>query len=83
MQGKDTNIIVVADKMKAFIGKLGFWVRKLQGKFRYVFSFEGFCGGKQYRNKWHWGRNIYIFGTSDLRTSESGPFSVPSLTLHA
>jgi hypothetical protein len=30
MQGHDTNIAVVTDKMKAFIGKLGFWVRKLE-----------------------------------------------------
>jgi hypothetical protein len=29
MQGNDTNIIVVTDKVKAFIEKLGLWVRKL------------------------------------------------------
>jgi hypothetical protein len=31
MQGNDTNIIIVTDKVKAFIGKLGLWVRKLEG----------------------------------------------------
>jgi hypothetical protein len=32
MQRDDTNIIVVTDKVKAFIGKLSLWVRKLEGK---------------------------------------------------
>jgi hypothetical protein len=32
MQGNDTNIIIMTDKVKAFIGKLGLWVRKLEGK---------------------------------------------------
>jgi hypothetical protein len=32
MQGNDTNIIAVTDKVKAFIGKLGLWVRKLEEK---------------------------------------------------
>jgi hypothetical protein len=31
MQESDTNIIVVTEKVKAFIGKLGLWVRKLEG----------------------------------------------------
>jgi hypothetical protein len=30
MQGNDPNIIVVTDKVKAFIGKLGLWIRKLK-----------------------------------------------------
>jgi hypothetical protein len=30
MQGNDTNIIIVTDKLKTFIGKLGLWVRKLE-----------------------------------------------------
>jgi hypothetical protein len=50
MQGNDTNIIAVTDKMKTFIGKLCLGVRKL-GKFEYIFSFEEFCGGKQRGNK--------------------------------
>jgi hypothetical protein len=32
--------------VKAFIGKLDLWVRKLEGKFGHVFSFGGFCGRK-------------------------------------
>jgi hypothetical protein len=48
MQGNDTNIIVVTDKAKAL---LVLWVRKLEGK---IFSFEGFCGGKQCGNKRRW-----------------------------
>jgi hypothetical protein len=32
IQGNDTNIIIVADKVKACIGKLGLWVRNLEGK---------------------------------------------------
>jgi hypothetical protein len=46
MQGNDTDI-VVTDKVKALIGKLGLWVRKIEGKSLHVFSFEGFCGGKE------------------------------------
>jgi hypothetical protein len=32
MQGNDTDIIVMTDKVKAFIGKLGLWVTKLEQK---------------------------------------------------
>jgi hypothetical protein len=32
MQGNGTNIILVTEKVKAFIGRLGLWVRKLQRK---------------------------------------------------
>jgi hypothetical protein len=32
MQENDTNIIIVADKVKAFVGKLGLWIRKLERK---------------------------------------------------
>jgi hypothetical protein len=32
MQGNDTKIIIVTEKAKTFIGKLGLWVRKLEGK---------------------------------------------------
>jgi hypothetical protein len=32
MQGKDTNIIVVTDKVKSFVGKFGLWVRQVEGK---------------------------------------------------
>jgi hypothetical protein len=36
----------VTDKVKAFISKLGLWVKKIEGKnFGHIFSFEGFCGG--------------------------------------
>jgi hypothetical protein len=38
MQGDDTNIIVLTDKVKAFIGKLGLWIRKLKGKRLDMFS---------------------------------------------
>jgi hypothetical protein len=38
MQGDNTNIIAVTDKAKAFIGKLGLWVRKLEGKSLDTFS---------------------------------------------
>jgi hypothetical protein len=31
MQENDANIIVVTDEVKAFIGKLDLWVRKLEG----------------------------------------------------
>jgi hypothetical protein len=31
MQGNDANVIRVTDKVEAFIGKLGLWVRKLEG----------------------------------------------------
>jgi hypothetical protein len=31
MQGNDINIIIVTAKVKAFIGKLGLWVRKVEG----------------------------------------------------
>jgi hypothetical protein len=30
--GQDTNIVVVTDKVQAFIGKLCLWIRKLEGK---------------------------------------------------
>jgi hypothetical protein len=32
MQGNDTNIITVTDKLKTFTGKLGLWARKLERK---------------------------------------------------
>jgi hypothetical protein len=32
MQGNDTDIIIVNDKVREFIGKLGLWVRNLEGK---------------------------------------------------
>jgi hypothetical protein len=32
MQGNGTTIIIVNDKLKTFIGKLGLWVRKLERK---------------------------------------------------
>jgi hypothetical protein len=32
MQRNDSNIIVVNNKAKAFVGMLGLWVRKLEGK---------------------------------------------------
>jgi hypothetical protein len=52
MQGNDINIIVVTDKVKAFAGKLGLWVREIKRySFGYVFSFERFCGGKHCGNK--------------------------------
>jgi hypothetical protein len=38
MKGNDTNITIVTDKVKAFIGKLGLWVRKLEGKSLDMFS---------------------------------------------
>jgi hypothetical protein len=38
MQGNATNIILVADKLKAIIGKLGLCVRKLDGKSLDMFS---------------------------------------------
>jgi hypothetical protein len=38
MQGNDTNITVVTDKVEAFFGKLGLWVRKLGGKSLDIFS---------------------------------------------
>jgi ribosomal protein S3 len=38
MQRNDANIIVVTDKVKAFIGKLGSWVRKLEAKSLDMFS---------------------------------------------
>jgi hypothetical protein len=37
-QGNNTNIILVSDKVKACIGKLGLWVRKLEGKSLDMFS---------------------------------------------
>jgi hypothetical protein len=37
MQENDTNIIAVTDKVKAFIGKLAFSVRKLEGSLE-IFS---------------------------------------------
>jgi hypothetical protein len=58
MQGNGTNIIVVTivtDKVKEFIGKLGLWVRELEGKSLGTFlSLEEFWGRKQCENKWHW-----------------------------
>jgi hypothetical protein len=38
MQGNDTNIIAVTDEVKAFSGKYGWWVRKLEGKRLEIFS---------------------------------------------
>jgi hypothetical protein len=38
MQVNYSNIIAVTDKMKAIIGKLGLWVRKLEGKSLDMFS---------------------------------------------
>jgi hypothetical protein len=38
MQGNVTSNIVVTDKVKAFIMKLGLWVRKLKGKILIMFS---------------------------------------------
>jgi hypothetical protein len=48
MHANSTNTIIVTDKMKACIGKLGLCRRKNVG---HVFSFEGFCGAKQCGNK--------------------------------
>jgi hypothetical protein len=43
MQANDTNSNVVTDKVKAFIGKLGLWIRKRDGKNLDKFSrFKGF-----------------------------------------
>jgi hypothetical protein len=51
MHGNDTNIIVVTDKVKVFVGKLGLVGQKTKmEEFGDVFSFEGFCGGKQCEN---------------------------------
>jgi hypothetical protein len=48
MQGNDTTIIVMTDKVKAFIGKLCLWVRKLEGKSLDMISrLKDFCGAKQ------------------------------------
>jgi hypothetical protein len=38
LQGSDTSIAVMTDKMRAFIGELGLWVRKLEGKRLEIFS---------------------------------------------
>jgi hypothetical protein len=38
MQSRDTNIISVTEKVKAFTGKLGLCVRKLEGKSFDTFS---------------------------------------------
>jgi hypothetical protein len=38
IQGNHTNIILLTDKAKEFIGKLGSWVRKLEGKSLNVLS---------------------------------------------
>jgi hypothetical protein len=38
MQENNTNITIVADKVKAFNGKLGLWVRKLYEKSLATFS---------------------------------------------
>jgi hypothetical protein len=52
MQGNDTNIIVVTDKMKTFIGKLGLWVRKLEGKSLDMFPrLKNFVEEKNFGNK--------------------------------
>jgi hypothetical protein len=37
-QGNNTNIILVSNKAKTCIGKLGLWVRKLEGKSLDMFS---------------------------------------------
>jgi hypothetical protein len=37
MQGNNADIIVMTAKVKAFIGKLGLWVRKLEDKYEHVF----------------------------------------------
>jgi hypothetical protein len=51
MRGNDTNIIVVSEKVKAFAGKLGLWVRKIGRKSLDMFSrlkdfVEENCGNK-------------------------------------
>jgi hypothetical protein len=38
MQENDTNIIIVTEKVKAFVGKLGLWVRKLEAESLEIFS---------------------------------------------
>jgi hypothetical protein len=38
MQGNDTLMIAVTAKVKAFTGKLGLWVRNLEGKSLNMFS---------------------------------------------
>jgi hypothetical protein len=38
MHGNDGNIILVTDKLKAFVGKSGLWVRKLEGDILDMFS---------------------------------------------
>jgi hypothetical protein len=52
MQGNDTNSNVMTHKVKAFIGKLGLWMRKLERKSLEMFSHlkdfveENSCGNK-------------------------------------
>jgi hypothetical protein len=46
MQRNDINIIVVNDKAKAFVGMLGLWVRKLEGKSWDMFSVGRILYGK-------------------------------------
>jgi hypothetical protein len=38
MQGNETNITVLTDKVKAFIGQLGLWVKKVEGESLVIFS---------------------------------------------
>jgi hypothetical protein len=48
MQGNDTNIIVVTDKMRRFGGEIGLMSQKTGTKwFLHVFTFEEFCRGKE------------------------------------
>jgi hypothetical protein len=51
MQRNDTNMIVLTDKVTAFIAKLGLWVRNLEGRILDMFSLlkdllEENCGSK-------------------------------------
>jgi hypothetical protein len=56
MQGNNANITVVTGKLKAFIGKLGFWVRKLDGKSLKMLS----------RSKFMWRKTMWKQVTLEL-----------------
>jgi hypothetical protein len=38
MRGNDSNIIIVTEELKAFVGKFGLWVRKLERQSFYMIT---------------------------------------------
>jgi hypothetical protein len=55
MHTNNTMSIVVTDKSEGIYWEVGLVSQKIRiENFEHIFSLEGFCGGKQRGDKWHW-----------------------------